>query len=41
MVHPYDNPEEHFKFIDDDKTLFDKTNSSPEAIFYNKYDALG
>ena len=34
MVHPYfDNPEEHFKFIDNDKTLFDKTNSSPEAIF--------
>lgn len=34
MVHPYfDNPKNHFKYMDDDETMFDKTNCSPEALF--------
>lgn len=32
IVHPYfDNPEEHFKYLDDDKTVFDEPNCSTEA----------
>lgn len=33
IVHPYlDNPNDHFKYLDDDKTVFDEPNCSKEAM---------
>lgn len=33
IVHPYfDNPDDHFKYQDADKTMFDEPNCSPEAL---------
>lgn len=33
IVHPYfDKPDNHFKYLDDDKTVFDKANCSAKAL---------